>query len=166
MLSSDLDHLLVSKQRTWTHAVISSLCLTIYLDTPNRDVCIVTDKPYRHISATHKCLFYNRQMFLTSNCRPPNPSSSPPLPHHPCGARSGPPRALSSHDLPVTKDAAETLLRMSSSGDVIPAGPVKSAVLRASQRSYRSPPSKLHPRPDTSGAECDVTAWQEVCFQG
>lgn len=131
-MSSDLDHLLVSKQRKWAHAVIPSLSFTICLDTPN-------------------CIFYNLQMFLTSNCRPPNPSPSSPPHHHPCGTRSGPPRALSSHDLPVTKDAAESLLRMSSWGAVIPPGPVRSAVLRGSQRSYRSPPSKPHRRPHTSG---------------
>lgn len=151
-MSSDLDHSLVSKQRKWAHAVIPFLSLTIYLDTPNRNLCIVIHTLYRHILSTHIYLFYNLQMFLASNCRTPDPSSSPPPPPpHPSGTQSGPPRALSSHDLPVTKDAAESLLRMSSWGAVIPPGPARSAVPRGSQRSYRSPPSKRHRRPHTSG---------------
>ncbi|XP_042359903.1 F-box only protein 16 [Plectropomus leopardus] len=85
-------------------------------------------------------------MFLSSNCRTQNPPPSPPHHHH--QAQSRPSWASRSHEHPVTKETAKSMLRLPRWNAGIRPGPVRSAVprlsaeaLRASQRSHRSVPS-------------------------
>lgn len=87
-------------------------------------------------------------MFLSSNSRTQHP---PPLhlpPHH-HEAESRPSWAAPSHDQPVTKETAKSMLRLAQWNAGIRPGPVRAAVpqlgaeaLRASLRSHRSAPSK------------------------
>ncbi|XP_029318827.1 LOW QUALITY PROTEIN: F-box only protein 16 [Cottoperca gobio] len=93
-------------------------------------------------------------MFLSSNCRPQHPPPLPPPPHH----ETRPSWASRSHDHPVTKETAKSLLRLAQWNAGIRPGPVRSAVprlsveaLRASQRSHRSAPSKQSLLLHTSG---------------
>ncbi|XP_031728621.1 F-box only protein 16 isoform X2 [Anarrhichthys ocellatus] len=105
-------------------------------------------------------------MFLSSNCRPQHPPlPPPPLPpplhhpalppplhhpalHHPPETQSRPSWASHSLDLPVTKETAMGMLRLTRWNAGIRPGPVRSAVprlsveaLRASRRSHRSAPT-------------------------
>ncbi|KAM9339194.1 F-box only protein 16 [Symphorus nematophorus] len=95
-------------------------------------------------------------MFLSSNCRTQHPPPPPPPHHH--ETQSRPSWAARSHDHPVTKDTAKSLLRLAQWNAGIRPGPVRSAVprlsvgaLRASQRSHRSAPSKFSQLPHSSG---------------
>ncbi|CAK6963165.1 LOW QUALITY PROTEIN: F-box only protein 16 [Scomber scombrus] len=85
-------------------------------------------------------------MFLSSNCRPKHPPPAPPPPPLP---QSRPHWASHSHDYPVAKETAKSLLRLAQWNAGIRPGPVRAAVprlsveaLRASQRSHRSAPSE------------------------
>ena len=85
------------------------------------------------------------QMFLSSNSRPqqPPPPSPPPPP-----PQCRPSWATCSHDHPVTKETASSLLHLARWNAGIHPGPARPAVprlsveaLRASQRSHWSTPS-------------------------
>ncbi|KAM7395779.1 hypothetical protein PAMA_007184 [Pampus argenteus] len=84
-------------------------------------------------------------MFLSSNCRPQHPPPPPPPPPH---HQSQPRWASCSHDYPVTKNDAKSLLQLAQWNAGIRPGPVRPTVprlseeaLRASRRSHRSTPS-------------------------
>ncbi|XP_075940850.1 F-box only protein 16 [Anarhichas minor] len=103
-------------------------------------------------------------MFLSSNCRPQHP----PLPPPP-QTQSRPPWASHSLDLPVTKETAMAMLRLTRWNAGIRPGPVRSAVprlsveaLRASRRSHRSAPSKQSQLLHFLWAEYDVTTRQDI----
>ncbi|XP_070844152.1 F-box only protein 16 [Chaetodon trifascialis] len=81
-------------------------------------------------------------MFLSSNCRPQHPP-----PHH-HETQSRPSWAARSHDHPITKETAKSMLRVAQWNAGIRPGPARTAVprlsveaLRASRRSQRSAPS-------------------------
>ncbi|XP_045916954.1 F-box only protein 16 [Micropterus dolomieu] len=83
-------------------------------------------------------------MFLSSNTRPQHP----PPHHHHYETQSRPSWAARSHDHPVTKEIANSMLRLTQWNAGIRPGPTRSAVprlsaeaLRASTRSHRSVPS-------------------------
>ncbi|XP_074471593.1 F-box only protein 16 [Sebastes fasciatus] len=107
-------------------------------------------------------------MFLSSNCRTQHPPPPLPLPHH-RETQSRPSWAAHSQDHPVTRETAQSMLRLTQWNAGIRPGPVRSAVprlsveaLRASQRSHRSAPSKATTAPPLLWAQYDVTTQQEA----
>lgn len=100
-------------------------------------------------SSLRTFIFLFLQMFLSSNSKT-HSSPPPPPPHHPDPQTQPRPEGTSRRsDCPVTKETAKSLLRQSQWNAGICPGPVRLAVprlsveaLRASQRSYRSTPSK------------------------
>ncbi|KAI3364084.1 hypothetical protein L3Q82_010914 [Scortum barcoo] len=115
--------------------------------TRSRSSICRSDGSKRTVSEAHYKLRKAKSlMFLSSSCRPQHP---PPPPHHLHEAQSRPSWAARSHDHPVTKETAQSVLHLAQWNAGIRPGPARSAVprlsaeaLRASRRSHRSAPSE------------------------